>query len=182
MATLTCLAPMEPAISVPETILRRLRPIRHWAGIAHGLPSHRRPARDHVKYGDQDNRSPCSSSAGPAIPPESPYHWHAERKTRPTYGARLSVRRDNWSPWIGVMSLIYVADPDWTEADEQYWWAITDPSYPESAASRVPGAKSHGQVGYLFRSEQAPSVILKAPVVVRVGDIWGQCPAIISIA
>jgi len=25
------------------------------------------------------------------------------------------------------MSLIYVADPDWTEANEQYWWAISVP-------------------------------------------------------
>jgi hypothetical protein len=33
----------------------------------------------------------------------------------------------NWSPWVGLMSMIYVADPDWTEADEQFWWAITTP-------------------------------------------------------
>ena len=39
--------------------------------------------------------------------------------------------KQNWSPWIGVMSLIYMADPDWTPNDEQYWWAITTPSYPE---------------------------------------------------
>jgi hypothetical protein len=38
---------------------------------------------------------------------------------------------ENWAPWIGLMSLIYVADPDWTEDDEQYWWAITYPNYPE---------------------------------------------------
>ena len=30
------------------------------------------------------------------------------------------------------MSLIYIADPDWTEQDEQYWWSITYPSYPET--------------------------------------------------
>ena len=30
------------------------------------------------------------------------------------------------------MSLIYVADPDWTEDAEQYWWAVTYPSYPET--------------------------------------------------
>jgi hypothetical protein len=28
------------------------------------------------------------------------------------------------------MSLIYIADHDWTPDDEQYWWAITKPGYP----------------------------------------------------
>jgi len=40
--------------------------------------------------------------------------------------------KEHWSPWIGLMSLIYIADPDWTEEDEQYWWAITYPDYPET--------------------------------------------------
>ena len=39
--------------------------------------------------------------------------------------------KENWSPWIGLMSLIYIADPDWTPEHEQYWWAITEPGYPE---------------------------------------------------
>lgn len=38
--------------------------------------------------------------------------------------------REHWAPWIGLMSMIYIADPDWTEEHEQYWWAITLPSYP----------------------------------------------------
>jgi len=29
------------------------------------------------------------------------------------------------------MILNYIAHPDWTEADEQYWWAISDPGYPD---------------------------------------------------
>ena len=32
----------------------------------------------------------------------------------------------HWSPWIGLMNLIYVSDPGWTQNDEQYWWAITN--------------------------------------------------------
>jgi LysM repeat protein len=39
--------------------------------------------------------------------------------------------KQNWSPWIGVMSLIYMPDPDWTQDKEEYWWAIIEPSYPE---------------------------------------------------
>ncbi|MBC7813066.1 MAG: cellulase family glycosylhydrolase [Burkholderiales bacterium] len=32
-----------------------------------------------------------------------------------------------WRPWVGLMSSIYIADPAWTEANEQYWWSITTP-------------------------------------------------------
>ncbi|MFB0537833.1 MAG: LysM peptidoglycan-binding domain-containing protein [Anaerolineae bacterium] len=39
--------------------------------------------------------------------------------------------KQHWSPWIGVMSLIYMPDPEWTQDKEEYWWAIIEPSYPE---------------------------------------------------
>lgn len=36
--------------------------------------------------------------------------------------------RENWSPWIGLMTTIYMADADWTaETHEQYWWSIVLP-------------------------------------------------------
>jgi hypothetical protein len=25
-----------------------------------------------------------------------------------------------------------IADPEWTEDSEQYWWAITEPGWPEA--------------------------------------------------
>ncbi len=34
---------------------------------------------------------------------------------------------DHWRPWVGLMSAIYIADPSWTEDDEEYWWGITRP-------------------------------------------------------
>ncbi|MBI1258645.1 MAG: hypothetical protein GC204_14350 [Chloroflexi bacterium] len=34
---------------------------------------------------------------------------------------------DHWRPWVGLMSAIYIADPSWTEANEEWWWAITTP-------------------------------------------------------
>ncbi len=34
---------------------------------------------------------------------------------------------DHWRPWVGLMSLIYMPNPTWTEADEEYWWAISVP-------------------------------------------------------
>ncbi len=33
----------------------------------------------------------------------------------------------HWRPWVGLMSAIYIADPAWTDDDEERWWAITTP-------------------------------------------------------
>ena len=35
--------------------------------------------------------------------------------------------RQRWAPWIGVMFVWNIADPNWTTANEQYWWSITNP-------------------------------------------------------
>ena len=34
---------------------------------------------------------------------------------------------EHWRPWVGLMSLIYMPDVNWTENDEEYWWAVTTP-------------------------------------------------------
>ncbi|MBI2863434.1 MAG: hypothetical protein HYX94_02605 [Chloroflexi bacterium] len=60
--------------------------------------------------------------------PNSPYAWHAvseEQKAKYLAGA-YTYAREHWKPWIGIMSLIYIASAQWTEKDEQYWWSITD--------------------------------------------------------
>jgi hypothetical protein len=67
--------------------------------------------------------------------PDSPYFWHGKGA-----GIDIFVQGDylvrayqwaeqNW-PWIGIMSLIYMPDPKWTKSDEQFYWAIMDPSPP----------------------------------------------------
>lgn len=35
--------------------------------------------------------------------------------------------KNNWSPWIGIMSLIFMSNADWNGSEEQFWWAITEP-------------------------------------------------------
>jgi len=66
--------------------------------------------------------------------PGSDWYWHSvlDEQLQGDYLVRAyQWAKNNWSPWIGLMSLIYIADPDWTEANEQYWWAISVPGYPE---------------------------------------------------
>jgi len=65
--------------------------------------------------------------------PDSPYHWHAvtEQEKADYFVRAYEYAKKNWSPWIGVMSLIYMPYPEWTRDDEKWWWAIIDPKYPE---------------------------------------------------
>ncbi len=87
-----------------------------------------------VQYGDADKQIALLEFGWTSDPrPESPYNWHAvSEETKAEYLVNAyQYAKENWSPWIGLMSLIYIADPDWTPEHEQYWWAITEPGYPE---------------------------------------------------
>ena len=42
--------------------------------------------------------------------------------------------KQNWAPWIGVMTLWTLPDPTWTTEREEYWWAITNPDGTARAA------------------------------------------------
>jgi hypothetical protein len=65
--------------------------------------------------------------------PGSPYGWHAvtEEQQAEYFVGAYQYAKQNWQPWIAVMSLIYMPDIDWTEDDEQYWWSIALPNYPQ---------------------------------------------------
>ena len=63
----------------------------------------------------------------------SPYAWHAvtEEQQADYFVRAYQYAKQNWKPWIGVMSLIYMPKIDWTENDEQFWWSIAAPNYPQ---------------------------------------------------
>lgn len=62
--------------------------------------------------------------------PGSPYAWHAvSEKEKGEYIVRAyQFAQKSWSPWMGMMSTIYVSAPHWTPNDEQYYWSITEPN------------------------------------------------------
>jgi hypothetical protein len=66
--------------------------------------------------------------------PESPYHWHAvTAEEQAEYLVRaFRYAEEHWGPWIGMMTVLSIADPQWTPEDEQYWWAITEPGWPRT--------------------------------------------------
>ncbi|MHB1296628.1 MAG: cellulase family glycosylhydrolase [Anaerolineae bacterium] len=87
-----------------------------------------------VKYGDSGKQIAILEFGWSSDSrPDSSYYWHhVTEEEKADYIVRAyQYAKANWSPWIGLMSLIYIADPEWTTDNEQYYWAITDPSYPE---------------------------------------------------
>ncbi len=91
-----------------------------------------------VKNGDSDKQVVLLEFGWTIDPrPDSPYKWHAvSPEQQADYFARAyQYAQANWQPWIGVMSLIYVANPQWTLQDEQTYWSIIYPTYPELTAA-----------------------------------------------
>ena len=69
--------------------------------------------------------------------PDSDYYWHGagagiDQAKQGCYLVRaLKYAKENWQPWIGLMSMIYLPDVKWTKNDEQYYWSIVGPGYPD---------------------------------------------------
>jgi hypothetical protein len=65
--------------------------------------------------------------------PDSPYNWHAVTETEQDKFLQraYAYAQTNWQPWIGVMNVIYIADPRWGYDDEQTYWCVVYPGYPE---------------------------------------------------
>jgi hypothetical protein len=93
-----------------------------------------------LEYGDGDKQIAITEMGWTSDPVNPTYSWYAvDEDTRADYLVRAyQYAKANWSPWIGLMSAVYIADPDWTEAHEQYWWAITRPTPPGDPASLLP--------------------------------------------
>ncbi len=58
------------------------------------------------------------------------YQWFAvDDRTQGEYlKEAYQYAAENWRPWVGLMSSIYVSDPAWTKADEEYYWSIILPN------------------------------------------------------
>ncbi len=60
------------------------------------------------------------------------YAWYAvTEEQQADYLVRAyQYAKAHWQPWIGLMSSIYICNPEWKETNEEYWWAITRPGIP----------------------------------------------------
>ena len=57
------------------------------------------------------------------------YAWFAiDEATQAQHLAEAFIYiQTHWTPWVGLVSMIYMPDTEWTPADEEYWWAIYTP-------------------------------------------------------
>ena len=86
-----------------------------------------------VKYGDAGKQVAVLEMGWTTDRLHSEYAWHAvDEQTQADYLVRaFKFAKESWSPWISLMTVIAFADPFWTEDDEQYWWTIVYPDWPE---------------------------------------------------
>jgi len=55
--------------------------------------------------------------------------------------------REHWSPWIGVMALWNLPDPNWSRDREEYWWGIANPDgSARPALDRLQAARRDGRL------------------------------------
>lgn len=64
------------------------------------------------------------------------YAWFAvSEETKADYMVRaFQYAKAHWRPWIGPMVALSIPQFDWTPDNEQYWWAVIDPAYPNTQA------------------------------------------------
>ena len=87
-----------------------------------------------IRYGDADKQIAVLEMGWTTDPIHPEYAWHAvDEQTQADYLVRaFKFARDNWSPWISIMTVIGFPDPLWTENDEQYWWTVVYPDWPKT--------------------------------------------------
>ncbi len=86
------------------------------------------------RFGDGDKQVAVLEMGWTTDPVHPDYAWFAvteEQKAEYLVQA-FQYAQEHWSPWIGPMIVHSIADPHWTQEDEQYWWAITRPGWPEA--------------------------------------------------
>lgn len=87
-----------------------------------------------VANGDADKQVAILEMGWTTDPrPDSRYHWHAvtEQQQADYLVRAYDYARHNW-PWVGLINAVYIAKSDWTEQNEEYWWSVTYPDFPET--------------------------------------------------
>jgi hypothetical protein len=88
----------------------------------------------------------CGYDSDPIHPD---YAWFAvDEATKGDYLVRaLKYAKSNWSPWVAEMTVWTFADPAWTQDNEQYWWAITNPDgSTRPAYDAIQAARANGSL------------------------------------
>ncbi len=85
-----------------------------------------------VANGDADKQIAITEMGWTSDAVHNDYMWYAvTEQQKADYLVRAyQYAKAHWQPWIGLMSTIYICNPDWKTSNEEYWWAITRPGIP----------------------------------------------------
>ena len=87
-----------------------------------------------VQHGDADKQVAILEFGWTTDPIHKDYAWFAvDEQTKADYMVRaFEWAKAHWRPWIGPMIALSIPEYDWTPSNEQYWWAVIDPVYPNT--------------------------------------------------
>jgi hypothetical protein len=87
-----------------------------------------------VANGDGDKQIAITEMGWTSDEVHNDYRWYAvTEQQKADYLVRAyQYAKTHWQPWIGLMSAIYICNPEWKESNEEYWWAITRPGIPKA--------------------------------------------------
>jgi hypothetical protein len=110
-----------------------------------------------VANGDAARQAAILETGWTTDPIDPAYAWFAvDEATQARYLVEAyRYAAEHWRPWVGLMSSIYIADPAWTDTDEERWWAVTTPdNYTRPAFGAL--ANMAKWCGTEFRPERDP--------------------------
>lgn len=81
-----------------------------------------------IRNGDAARQLAILETGWTTDPVNPSYAWFAvdEQTQAERLVAAYQYAADHWSPFVGLMSTIYIADTAWTDNEER-WWAVTTP-------------------------------------------------------
>lgn len=81
-----------------------------------------------VRNGDGGKQVWLTEFGWTSDPINPAYGWHrVTEEQKGDYIVRaFKWARENWAPWVGVMSVWNMPAPDWPQQREEYWWSITN--------------------------------------------------------
>jgi len=82
-----------------------------------------------IEYGDEARQMAILEMGYTTNTENDIYSWFAvtEDEQADYLVEAYTYIAENWRPWVGLVTLIYIADLSWDEADEEFWFAIDNP-------------------------------------------------------
>jgi hypothetical protein len=114
----------QTAASTPELGGQRFFAFRHVEDLREVM----------VRHGDGGKQVAVLEFGWTTDPINTEYAWFAiDEATKADYMVRAyEWARMHWRPWIGPMIALSIPQHDWAPDNEQFWWAVIDPVYPET--------------------------------------------------